>query len=258
MNTKETAAELQAAAQAMEAAARRGRAVLPVLKNRCPYVARQIARDARCPRLFALWGRCVNVDENVGQTIVHPAILSAIGSLAGVTMRGRLVHAGLQHTYGYLFSLIDTPYGAKRDRWISTDMEHAFGLEASLLGAQPRNGTLLANLTYFLGKLVLPARRLEPLEDMRGAVARDLRNFDPRGIDVQQIIEQVRLKEGRQLTLCTDLVAYPQRHDGVNETALLIYSVRIDARPVRLITAFPVTAAAAAALIADVPASGRG
>ena len=61
--------------------------------------------------LLALWGRSVNADENTGETIVHPAILAAIGALAGVPMRGRFVQAGLQHTYGYLFSLIDTPYG---------------------------------------------------------------------------------------------------------------------------------------------------
>src|SRR5262249_2770464 len=100
----------------------------------------------------------VNVDEYAGQTIVHPEILRAIGELAGVRMRSPVVHAGLQHTYGYLFSLIETPYGAKRDRWVTTDLETGFGLELSLLGEKPHDGTLLANLTWFLGRIVFRGR----------------------------------------------------------------------------------------------------
>src|SRR5256885_4802858 len=115
--------QLQDAAKAMVTAAERGLPVLSVLKKLCPHIYRQIGHDSRFPGLLSLWGRSVNVDENAGQVIVHPAILQAIGELAGVPMRGRIVHAGLQHSYGYLFSLIDTPYGAKRDRWVSTELE---------------------------------------------------------------------------------------------------------------------------------------
>src|SRR3712207_3234615 len=85
--------ELQAAALAMITAADLGRPVLPVLKRHCPYIHRQIVRCRREPGLLSFWGRSVNVDESAGQVIVHPAILAAIGELAGVPMRGRVVHA---------------------------------------------------------------------------------------------------------------------------------------------------------------------
>src|SRR5437660_421137 len=145
---------LPEAAGAMQMAAENGRPVVPLLKKHCPPIHRQIVADGNTPGLLSFWGRSANVDENVGETIVHPAILQAIGQLAGVPMRGRFVHAGLQHTYGYLFSLIDTPYGAKRDRWLTTDLENGFGLDPTLLGDRPRKGTLLGNLTWFIGRIV--------------------------------------------------------------------------------------------------------
>src|SRR5262245_4006145 len=134
--------QLQEAAIAMTAAAEKGRSVVPVLRTRCPYVYDQLRRDARFPGLFSLWGRCVNIDENTREVIVQPAILHALGDLAGVRVRGRVVHAGLQHTYGYLFSLIQTPYGFKRDRWTSTDLERGLGVDLTLLGERPAAGTL--------------------------------------------------------------------------------------------------------------------
>src|SRR5262245_47126296 len=108
--------QLRDAARAMVTAADSGRSVVAVLRKLCPPVYRQIVQERKRPEVLSLWGRSSNVDENAGKVIVHPAILRAIGELAGVPMPGRIVHAGLQHTYGYLFSLIETPYGFKRDR----------------------------------------------------------------------------------------------------------------------------------------------
>src|SRR5262245_44928449 len=94
---------LENAAKTLVAAAEKGRSVLPLMKRLCPEICEQIRGDGKTPGLLSFWGRCVNVDENVNDIIVHPAILHAIATLAGVSMRGRIVHAGLQHTYGYLF-----------------------------------------------------------------------------------------------------------------------------------------------------------
>src|SRR5262245_13206806 len=109
---------LAGAAAEMIAAARAGEPIVPLLRRRCPEVLRQIVADARHPGLFSHWGRSANFDENAQSVIVDPAIVRAVGETAGVPARGRFVHAGLLHTYGYLFSLIETPYGAKRDRWV--------------------------------------------------------------------------------------------------------------------------------------------
>ena len=241
--------QLQETARTMIAAAETGRSVVPVLKKRCPHVYRQIVHDAAYPELLALWGRSVNFDENARQIIVHPAILNGIGEIAGVPMRGGVVHAGLQHTYGYLFSLIDTPYGAKRDRWLSGDWERGFGIERSLLGVRPKHGSLLSNLTWFLGQIVhrgTPA----PLKRLRRnawAAAPELHRYPFERLSVQHFVEQIVAKREREVSLLTDLVAFPNPpRDAKAESTLLIYSVRNGARaPVRLITAFPVRSSVA-------------
>jgi hypothetical protein len=249
---------LQDAAQAMVAAAENGRSVLSVLKRLCPHICQQIRRDARCPELLSLWGRSVNVDENVRQIIVHPAILKAIGSLAGVPMRGRVVHAGLQHTYGYLFSLIDTPYGAKRDRWLSTDMERGLGIDLTLLGDRPHSGTLLANLTWFVGQIVFRDRpRLrQRLEANRAAVAPSLLCYDYARLEVCRIMEQAVLpgKPAREVSLVTDLLRYPHPPaDSTQDDTLLVYSIQQGNSSLKLITAFPVRPA----MVRDLRASVR-
>lgn len=238
---------LQDAANAMIAAAEQGRPVAPVLKRLCPHIHRQIVRDRRHPGLLSLWGRCVNVDENAGQVIVHPAILHAIGQVACVSMRGRVIHAGLQHTYGYLFSLIDTPYGAKRDRWVSTDLERGFGLELSLLGDRPRQGTLLANLTWFLAQIVYRGQAPVPRrlrQDVR-AVAPALVDYDYTHLPLGRVEEEVTVVAGntrRTVAIFTDLIPFPKPPaDPGAESTLLSYSVQTGVRSsLKLITAFPV------------------
>ena len=251
--------QLQDAARAMTAAADAGRPVLPVLEQRAPAVYRQVVRDGNTPGLLGFWGRSLNVDEFAGQTIVHPAILHAIGELAGVRIRGRVVHAGLQHTYGYLFSLIETPFGAKRDRWVSTAMERGFGIEASLLGEAPAQGTLLANLTGFLARIAfrddLPL--LRRAAKLRPAIAPELAAFDVTRLSVCRIVEEATLP-ARTVQLITDLVPYPQPPaDPEAESTLLIYSVRLGVRgPTRLVTAFPMRPAAVQKLKDAVPEVG--
>ncbi|MGC3970942.1 MAG: hypothetical protein QM775_27505 [Pirellulales bacterium] len=130
---------LPAAAAAMITAAQRHESPAAVLRKRCPHVYRQMTSDAHRAAMFSLWGRSVNFDEHAGQTIVDPAIVEVVGELAGKSMRGEVVHAGLLHTYGYLFSVIDTPYGAKTRSLGST--LHRRGLRHRPLAAERRAST---------------------------------------------------------------------------------------------------------------------
>ena len=236
---------LRDAAQAMQAATGAGRLVAPMLAELYPPVARQIRADRDCPALFRFWGRSLNRDESGGQPIVHPSILAGVGTLAGVPMRGRAVHAGLQHTYGYLFSLIQTPYGLKRDRWVSEDWEVGFGFERSLLGPDPRAGTLLANLTWFMGRVAYRGRAgaLARLRRIAPAVAPELAGYDFDRLRVCRVEEHAPpVAGGRGVRVVTDLVPYPR--GSAAGDAVLVYSVqngRDGAQ--KLITAFPVTAA---------------
>lgn len=246
----------------MAQAAAAGRPVPPLLKKFCPHIYRQIVHDGKHPGLLSFWGRSVNVDENAGKVIVHPAILQGIGEVAGVPMQGPVVHAGLQHTYGYLFSLIDTPYGAKRDRWLSTAWERGFGIEPSLLSDRPKQGTLLANLTWFLGQIVYRGRSasLRRLGRNARAAAPQLVQYDYGRLRACRVAERVALagRPKREVQLITDLVPFPFRAVSNAENFLLIYSARNGQRaPIRLITAFPVTSMVAQGIKTSAEQRGR-
>lgn len=249
--------DLHRAALDLIAAAQRGRSVVAALKARCPEVYQQVRRDAKFPGLLALWGRCMNFDENAKQTVVHPAILRALGELAGIPVRGRVVHAGLQHTYGYLFSVIETPYGFKRDRWVSDDLERGLGVERSLLGERPAHGTLLANATWLLGKIAFRgrSRNLAALESQSAAVAPELVAYDFDALTVDRIEERAARPGAvrRDVTIVTDLVTPPHAPKG---DRLLIYSTAAGCGPLRLVTAFPVRPDVAAGLVARGRAGG--
>ena len=247
--------ELQEAALTMTAAAEQGQSVVAALQDSCPSVYQQVRRDADAHGLLALWGRCVNFDEYARQVIVHPAILRALGELAGVPIRGRVVHAGLQHTYGYLFSLVRTPFGFKRDRWVSTDLEYGLGIDLTLLGERPVAGTLLTNATWLLGRIAFRGRpdALARLAGGSTAVAPELVAYDFSRTGACRIEERVTLpgKSRREVAIRTDLVTLPLALDG---DRLLVYSIQIGLRSLpRLITAFPV----GPALAADLAASAR-
>lgn len=243
---------LAEAARAMITAASRSQSAVAVLKRHCPHIYHQIRQLRECPSLLALWGRSRNVDENVGQVIVHPAILQAIGQLAEVPLRGRIVHAGLEHTYGYLFSLIETPYGYKRERWTLPTIEKGFGIRTSTLRDQPTAGTLLTNLTWFAGHIAFcdrpgELRRLCQAADCVSPVARDYAYAE---LDVCRVVEEVTNAAGqgrsRRVQLRTDLVPFPRPPaDREADSHLLVYSVVTgDPGRARLITAFPVTCSA--------------
>ncbi|MEQ9407148.1 MAG: hypothetical protein RIK87_05455 [Fuerstiella sp.] len=139
--------DFAALAEQLEAVTRtgtdRGRRLL---QRRAPGIVAQIRRDAARFGPLSFWGRCRNVDELAGATIVDPGILQLIADIAGRNMSTTSPHAGLQHTYGYLFSRIETPYGFKRERWLETEIENAFGLHPTTMGPAPQHGTLLANI----------------------------------------------------------------------------------------------------------------
>lgn len=257
------AQQLQQAADVMLAAAARGRSVAAALKRIATHVYRQITRDAHHPALLAVWGKSRNVDDNVGATIVPPAIVEAIGSLAGVPMRGVNVHAGLLHTYGYLFSSLQTPYGLKRDRWISKTLEQGFGLNTELLSDHPGSGTLLANVTWFFGQIAFRDRpaALRRIEAAAPIVAPELVRHDFRSYDVLRIVEQAEPAASlkRPVTFVTDLIPYPNAPAAAGtENTLLVYSVQIGAKsPRKLITGFPVRTEMVRTLLDAVPARSR-
>jgi hypothetical protein len=225
-------ADWNALAAALSAAAEKGRSVEAEIKERAPAVAKQIARDAQSNDLKALWGKSLNFDERAHGIIVDPPVLDAINALARAPKReDRVTHAGFEHTYGYLFSTLLTPFGFKRARWLSPDITQGFGLAPSALSPAPERGTLLANVTYFAGTIALSGdafaeralRALAPLVDPSIAAAEGGR------LRKTRVRERVELADDkgnkRTVELRTDLAPFTRRGSEAGNAQLLVYSV---------------------------------
>ncbi len=219
-------------------------------RAQAPFLSEQIEEDADSS-LLDYWGLSLNFDENVRATIVDPKILTAIGSLCKRQIRfGRAYHAGLMHTYGYLLSTLETPYGLKRDRWMKATIENGFKLPRHTLGAEPNAGTLLQNLTYFLGRLVFrdSESRLRQLNSAASEVAPCLRTYAYESLHIARIVENCTVSTSsmstssmstssmststastggkRRVSLFTDLVKFlPRTRTQRSSSSLLLYSV---------------------------------
>lgn len=210
----------------------------------CPDVVSQIETDSARRGPLSFWGRSTNFDELANQTIVDPVLINVLSQVAAKKISVKTPHAGLQHTYGYLFSLIQTPYGMKRDRWTETRLESAFGLDRSTLSPKPEHGTLLTNATWLAGQIAF--RNVDDSLDrlrsyLTGKYSSDLDRIDFNGLLQTRIVEKVTLKTKKKLAeswlLQTDLVSVP----ADNDFALLVYSVSEEQTTnASLITLFPV------------------
>lgn len=225
------------------------------LKNECPWICQQIAGDAATKGLFDLWGQSSNFDELARTEIVEPRILSVIGELAGIPMEGLTVHAGLQHTYGYLLSTIVTPFGYKRDRWLSPRLEQGFGLPPDVLGPAPSQGTLLANATVFAGSIAFRgnSNATKALRKVSSFAATAIRKMNFARVDHTRITESVSLRDSlgrfRSVRIQTDLIPFPHAVAGGADNWLLVYACHDSSQPgPRLITLFTISPTFAAEL----------
>jgi hypothetical protein len=214
----------------------------PVFLAQVPGILKQLDADRANAAVLSLWGESINYDELANGEIVHPWILGFLAARGGAAQpRGKIVHAGLEHTYGYLFSLLPTKFGFKRARWVRPDIEDGLGLPRGSAGPSPSEGTLLANITCLAGGISLKddpaaAALLQKVSSGCGGAARA---FVSRGTARMRLTETVALPGGRKVALRTDFV--PFRKSSGGNTHLLIYSVYDSAvKQAYLVSAFPV------------------
>ncbi len=232
------------AARLLSEAAGRNENPAPVFSARAPGILRQLDADRANPAVLKLWGESINYDELAKGEIVQPGILGFIAARLGAARpRGEIIHAGLEHTYGYLFSLLPTKFGFKRARWVRPDIEDGLGLPRGSAGPSPSEGTLLANITCLAGGIALkddPAA-LALLEKASAGCGGAARAFVSRGTARTRLTETAALPGGRRVDLRTDFVPFNKKAGG--NTHLLVYSVYDSAAgQAYLITAFPVNA----------------
>lgn len=228
------------AARLLAEKADRKEELAPVLAAHAPGLLEQFRADLSNTAALALWGESINYDELAKGTIVHPGILDFLSGRLGLAKpRGKIAHAGMEHTYGYLFSLLPTRFGFKRARWVRPDIEEGLGLRRGSAGPAPAEGTLLANLTCLAGGIALKddASASALLEKAKPFCAPSLRNYS--SARRLRLTEEAALPGGRKVALRTDFVPFLKKAGG--NSHLLVYSVYDSAiRRAYLVTAFPV------------------
>ncbi len=219
------------------------------LEDDLPILVSRFQADRERSDWLKLWGRSVNFDDLAHGIIVQPEIIEALAAELGTTApevdgAQHVVPAAVNHTYGYLFSLLQTAYGYKRLRWTHPTLDVAFGFNEPTLAPIPTEGTLFGNATYFGGRIAFrgDGERLAALRAHENTVPERLRNYDYAKLQVTRLEETVKLKPGK-VTLITDLVAFPNTVLSDGNSYLLVYSVASPKTqgPV-LISMFPVAA----------------
>jgi hypothetical protein len=219
--------------------------VLARLRQQLPGLHRQIQADSTSTFMKGLWGQSINFDEGARAITVDPSILDAITSSFAVPAADKnIVHAGAIHTYGYLFSVLKTSFGYKRARWVSGVIERGLGIGPGVLGPEPSEGTLFANVTYLAARVAFrdDAPRLSRLE-REAKVSPSIKALSWKDLSITRLEEVALVKEPgeartQEVALYTDFLLFPKATDS--NAALLVYSVREGLGGQKLITAFPV------------------
>ncbi len=250
-----------------------GAKIREIINSKAPTFMAQIDKDAYSPDLLNLWGLSSNIDVSnlaTGIRTVPVNLLQYFVSLWNVPYNKdfSIGHAGLNHTYGYLLSNLNTPFGFKRARYVKGELEEGFGISDGMFSGAAKEGTLLSNLTSFAGTIAFrDSRRAQ--KNLLRAVRRgeityipELAHYNYGSLDKKRLVEVIN-NDQFYLELRTDIVNFPKTNTRGADTALLIYSM--DYRPAvhgiarlfphrsapLLITAFPVQASFAAGLFSQ-------
>ena len=205
------------------------------LRESAPELCADLEADGADAGILGAWGYCSNYDEYALATIVPPPVLEALSEVSGVTLSTPPRHAGFMHTYGYLLTNLETPFGTKRQRWVEPTVERGLGFTRPTLRPEPEAGTLLVNLTAAIAR-VLPD--LEVPDATLARAAPWIAELEP-AAGRRRIVETVEagIAEG-PLRLRTDLVPFVE--PSAESTHWLVYSVQVGEASPRLVTAFPV------------------
>ncbi len=179
------------------------------------------------------WTDCTVFDELAKADILPEKVMKALGIRRETA--GGVVHApaGVMHTYGYLFSQLQTAYGLKGKRWIESRLDERLGLPAGTFSPHPPEGEFASNLTSALLQVTgSPA-----------AVARAAK-LTPAVKALGRVEQRVTWKTADGKTVAASVLTYlaplaPLEGFTTTDGYLLIYAVDRDGRR-RFTTAFPV------------------
>lgn len=91
------------------------------------WLADQVAASRTDEVGLSQWTSSTVVDDNVQAPVFDEVTFDWLHRGTSTGAEFPIGHAGLMHTYGYLLSTVATPYGLKRERWLTTDLAMALG-----------------------------------------------------------------------------------------------------------------------------------
>ncbi len=214
-----------------------------LLKKNFPHIYSQL-KELNQAQCLKLWSSSTNFDYYAKEQIVLPQVSKLIESVSGDKLilqrvysqehqqEIEIVHAGLEHIYGYLFSVINTPYGKKRKRWIDGGFNTLLQLESAPLSTHTSEN-LLSNVTYFVSriakKMKFPAQEIE-------RISPELREYNYDSLKKTTLVEVFRSQE-TNYQLTTYLIEGKQEFEG--QSHILIYTISTEEEE-RVVSMFPI------------------
>jgi hypothetical protein len=216
-----------------------------------PEIAQQLKKDSKQKELKSLWGESINFDELAKGIIVRPEILTAIAKDFGVSFPAeptttanydRIAMAGMEHTYGYLFSILKTAYGYKRARWVGGEVENGFGFPLGVFSpdAPKFQSTLFGDVTIFAGNIAFRdnAENLKIIRRHTKYASPLVQSFDFSSLKITRVTEIIEATATNpRVEIHTDFVPFthPNTATPAGDQYILVYSING-----KLVTMFPV------------------
>jgi hypothetical protein len=214
--------------------------LLSILKKENPHLYLQIEKDSKDSHLLGFWGKSLNFDSGAKKQIVADSIISDLHHKFKTDTDNKIVHAGITHTYGYLFSVLNTPYGYKRRRWVDPTLNYAFALSGNSLSPETMEGGLLSNVTYFAGTIAFKEEGAREALKTLTNVSNEVLNFDYSKLNTETVEEEITSNPSGDV-LRTTLVKFPFKREEEENDYWLIYTIYTPkAHKEVLITAFPI------------------
>ncbi len=215
------------------------------LEDALPGLSAHMRLSAAISRRY--WTDSNLLDAGAKADILPQQVMAELGIPRRVTDGVAHAPAGMMHTYGYLFSQLQTPYGLKGKRWIEAKIDERLGLPAGTFSPTPPAGEFASNVTAAVYRLIgvtgapPSAAALEPSATPLGRLDEDVTWETPEGRRVSASV-RTHLFEMRSVPGAAE--------DG---EPLLIYEVVRGGRHL-IVTAFPAGGGTAGQVASSKPA----
>lgn len=214
------------------------------LEKEIPRISASLRVAARVSS--AHWSDSTPFDEKAKAYVLSEKVMTALGLKP--EKDGEVVHvsAGLIHSYGYLFSQLQTAFGLKGKRWLESRLDERLGLPPGAFSPFVTEGEFLSNLTYTLDRIVgekpsvLVAKHASTVLKKKADALAKSGELKPTGVLSEQITWRDAAGKEQRGLVQTHLVSLRSIAGfETKDSSLLLYSVDFG-KGRKWVTAFPI------------------